>query len=74
MKAPITLSRFGSYALISALCVLAYSMMGYLIETLHSPKTIKQALELYVLQLSLTVVIHIYITRRKISPAPPEVE
>ena len=74
MKAPITLSKFGSYAFVSALCVLTYSMMGYLIETLHSPKTIKQALVLYVLQLSLTVLFHIYIERRKKSPEPHEGE
>lgn len=74
MKAPITLSKFGSYALLSALFVLVYSMMGHLIETLHSPKTIKHSLVLYVLHLSLSVVFHIYITRKKKSPAPPDSE
>lgn len=74
MKAPITLLKFGSYALLSALFVLVYSIMGHLIETLHSPKTIKHSLVLYVLHLSLSVAIHLYIHRRKKSPAPPEGE
>lgn len=58
MKAPITLSKFGTYAFLSAMFVLIYSMMGHLIETLHSPKTIKHSLVLYVIHLSLSVVFH----------------
>lgn len=73
MKAPMTMSKFGNYALTSALFVFAYSMLGHLIETLHSPKTIKQALVLYVFHLSLMVVIHLYRNRRKKSSAQPEV-
>ena len=74
MKTPISLSRFGTYAYISALFVLAYSMLGYLIETLHSPKTIEQSLVLYVLHLVLCVAFDIYRNRRKNSPASPEAE
>ena len=74
MKAPITLSKFGTYVLTSALFVVLYTMLGHLIETLHSPKTIMQFLVLFVLHLSLSVVFHIYITRRKKSRALPESE
>ena len=74
MNAPITLSKFGTYALTSALFVVLYTMLGHLIETLHSPKTIMQFLVLFVLHLSLSVVFHIHVTRRKESPAPPEGE
>ena len=73
MKVSITLSEIGKYALTSALFVFAYSMLGHLIETLHSPKTIKQALALYALHLSLMVVIHLYRNRRKNSSAQSEV-
>ena len=74
MKASIPLPKFGRYALASALFVLAYSMLGHLIETLHSPKTIKQALILYVLHLGLSIMFHIYIDRKKKSSAQPEAE
>ena len=74
MKAPINLPKFGSYALTSALFVVVYTMLGHLIETLHSPKTIKQILVLFVLHLSLSVVFHIYMSRGKNPPAPPEAQ
>ena len=72
MKTPITLSRFGSFALISALFVLVYSMLGHLFETLHSPKTIKQSLVLYVLHLGLSIVFYVFIDRKKKSSSQPE--
>ena len=65
MKAPITFPNFGRYALASTLFVPAYSMLGHLFETLHSPKTIKQALVFYVLHLGLSVMFHIYMERRR---------
>ena len=74
MKAPITLSKFGSFALAAALFVLAYSMLGHMFETLHSPRTFKQIIVFFVLHLSLSVVFHIFISRRKKSSAPPEAE
>ena len=73
MKAPITLSEFGKYALTSALFVVSYTVLGHLIETLSSPKTIKDFIVLFVLSLGLSVVFHIYINRRKKSSAQPEV-
>ena len=59
------MSKFGTYGLTSILFVITYTMLGHLIETLHSPKTIEQFLVLFVLHLSLSVVLHIWMTRRK---------
>ena len=70
MKAPITLSKLGMYARISALTVIYYTLLGHVIETLHSPKTAAHFLGLITLQFSVCVVLDIYITRRKKSTAP----
>lgn len=74
MKAPITLLEFGKYALASALFVVSYTVLGHLIETLSSPKTIKDFIVLFVLSLGLSVVFHIYMNRRKKSSAQSEAQ
>ena len=72
MKAQITWPQLRTYALTSALVVFLYTVLGHLIGLSHSPTTIRQFLVLFVLILSLTVVVHLYRSRRKKSPVPPD--
>ena len=74
MKAPIRLSMLRFYVLSSALFVLCCAMLDRLLERSKGSTTIEEFLALYVTNLSMGIVVQVFIDWRKRSRTPPDVE